>query len=233
MANQKRTQRWMLQVPKKLILGPEQLKVLEKATESEKKSSQKNRITFLIGEAGCGKTTTLLALLFKHTGKHISYKKLKKVVFFIPREKVHFRKDVMKFIMENCRAEWAQVCPLSHVQKETLSSDTVYLIDEFYGLARDLLKNFRHLECTVYIASISMKSGYGIFVSDAENICENVFFRRVYRSPETVARVTSKLRRLIDKNEDDNAHKNIPWAMSFFNGLPGLPWMDVLKYLLY
>ena len=29
------------------------------------------RITFLIGEAGCRKTTTLLALLFKYTGKHV------------------------------------------------------------------------------------------------------------------------------------------------------------------
>ena len=195
------------------------MRVLKKASETDK-LLHGNKIIFLIGEAGCGKTTTLLALLFKYTGKHVSYKKLKKVVFFIPREKVHFRKDVMKFILENCRGEWAQLCPLSFLQKETLSTDTVYLIDEFYGSAPALIRNFRHLNTSVYIATISTKSEYGIFVSNVGFSCENVFLRRVYRSPEIVARVTSKLRRLIDRNEDSNAQMNIPWAMSFFNGLP-------------
>ena len=126
----------------------------------------------------------------------------------------------MKFILENCRGEWVQLCPFSHLQKGTLSTDTVYLIDEFYGSARALIKNFRHLKTTVYIATISTKSEYGVFVSNGRLICDNVFFRRVYRSPEVVARVTSKLRRLIDRNEDSKAQMNIPWAMSFFNGLP-------------
>ena len=54
--------------PFNLVLGPEQLD----ATNSDA------HFNLLIGEGGSGKTTVLLAVLFKHTGKHLKHCDLRK-----------------------------------------------------------------------------------------------------------------------------------------------------------
>ena len=211
-------QRKGLKFPKDLILGQEQLEVMKGAQNFN--SHDDPRITFLIGEAGCGKTTTLLALLFKYAGKHVSEKRLRNVVFFVPEGKTEFRKYVKQFIEDHCNGEWVQLIPLHCMQSECLSPEKIYLVDEFYGSSQDLLNSVRHANCTFYVASISVKSGFVSFAIRDKNILRNFLFRRVYRSPEALSRISSKLRRLMDRDGDDDAHLNIPWAMSFFNGAP-------------
>ena len=77
-----------------------------------------------------------------------------------------------------------------------------------------------HASCTFYVASKSVKTGFVSFAVSDKQILRNFYFRRVYRSPEALSRISSKLRRLMDRDDDDDAHLNIPWAMSFFNGVP-------------
>ena len=106
--------------PEELLLGTDQVKAIK---------SQADAI-FIVGEVGTGKTLVLLAVLFKYTGKHVSEKKLRQVVFCIPKNKIQFRKDVDLFIKKYCQEDWVQI-------RETFDgylscSDHIYLVDEFY-----------------------------------------------------------------------------------------------------
>ena len=78
--------------PANLVMGPEQLEAI----------NSNAKINLLIGEAGSGKTTVLLAILFKHTGKHLKHRDLRNVLFIIPKQKVAFRKYVVGFIKKHC-----------------------------------------------------------------------------------------------------------------------------------
>ena len=78
--------------PANLVLGPEQLEVINSNAQ----------FNLLIGEAGSGKTTVLLAILFKHTGKHLKHRDLRNVIFIIPKQKVAFTKYVAGFIKKHC-----------------------------------------------------------------------------------------------------------------------------------
>ena len=84
-----------VEFPANLVLGPEQLEAINSDAQ----------INLLIGEAGSGKTTVLLAILFKHTGKHLQHRDLRNVVFIIPEEKVAFTKYVAVFIKKHCIPE--------------------------------------------------------------------------------------------------------------------------------
>ena len=213
--------------PTQLVLGPEQLRIVnsseQKVSKKDKRAEKLQRnITFLIGEAGCGKTTTLLALLFKYTGKHVSPSKnnLRKVVFFIPQEKTEFRKDVKKFVADHCRPEWVQVSPLHLLLKEELIPECIYLIDEFYGSTTWIISKLKWKRCKTYIASVSSKSAHGVYMISNGSWWHCVYFRRTYRSPEVLSRVSSKLRRLIDRENVGSSRVSLPWAMSFYNGAP-------------
>ena len=91
--------------PTDLVLGPEQLEAINSDKE----------INLLIGEAGSGKTTVLLAILFKYTGKHLKHRDLRKVIFIIPGTKVAFTKYVERFIKENCIPDCVHLCNLSNL----------------------------------------------------------------------------------------------------------------------
>ena len=197
--------------PKDLLLGPEQLQVVNQ------KLNSKN--TILVGEPGCGKTTTLLSILFKYSGKHVT-KSLRKVVFFIPEEKEDFRRYVKNFIIENCQPEWVEVSPLRSLEKLIVNYENIYLIDEYYGSGPELAKCLNYTCGNFFIAVISAQSSHGAITSGFEAHTSLVFFRRSYRTPEPISRVCSKLRRLIDSIDGDDSHMNIPWAMSFYNGPP-------------
>ena len=198
--------------PTDLVLGPEQLQVINQKLNS--------KLTILVGEAGCGKTTTLLALLFKYTGKHVTSKKLQKVVFFIPEEKRNFRRDVKNFIKKYCQREWVEVSPLRSLEKLIVNYENLYLIDEYYGSGPELAKFLSYTSGNFFIALISAQSSHGAISSGFEIHTSYVFFRRSYRTPEPISRISSKLRRLIDRKDDKDSHRNIPWAMSFYNGAP-------------
>ena len=198
--------------PEDLVLGPEQLQVINQKLKS--------KLTILAGEAGCGKTTTLLALLFKYSGKHVTSKKVKKVVFFIPEEKEDFRRDVKNFIKTNCKPEWVEVSPLRSLEKLTVNYENLYLIDEYYGSGPELAKFLSYTSGNFFIALISAQSSHGAISSGFESHTSHVFFRRSYRTPEPISRISSKLRRLIDRKDGKDSHRNIPWAMSFYNGAP-------------
>ena len=213
--------------PTQLVLGPEQLRIVNSSewkTSNFKMREEKfqRNITFLIGEAGCGKTTTLLALLFKYTGKHVSPSKnnLRKVVFFIPQEKTEFRRDVKQFVENHCRPEWVQITPLHLLLKEEFIPECIYLIDEFYGSAKEIISKLKRNRCKVYIACVSSKSAHGIYMRSNGECWSSVYFRRTYRSPEVLSRVSSKLRRLIDRENVGSSRVSLPWAMSFYNGAP-------------
>ena len=84
-----------VEFPPNLALGPEQLEAINSNAQ----------INLLIGEAGSGKTTVLLAILFKHTGKHLKHRDLRNVIFIIPKQKVAFTKYVAGFIKKHCIPE--------------------------------------------------------------------------------------------------------------------------------
>ena len=87
-------------------------------------------VTFIVGEAGTGKTLVLLAVLFKYTGKHVSEKKLRQVVFCIPKNKIQFQKDVDLFIKKYCQEDWVQI--RENFDGFLSCSNNIYLVDEFY-----------------------------------------------------------------------------------------------------
>ena len=94
--------------PTDLVLGPEQLEAINSDKE----------INLLIGEAGSGKTTVLLAILFKYTGKHLKYCDLRKVVFIIPESKIAFTEYVEGFIKENCICDCVHLCNFSNLPRD-------------------------------------------------------------------------------------------------------------------
>ena len=204
--NQKRSN-----FPKDLLFGPEQLQAINQVLNSKN--------TILVGEPGCGKTTTLLSILFKYSGKHVT-KNLRKVVFFIPEEKEDFRKYVKNFIIENCHPEWVEVSPLRSLEKLIVNYENIYLIDEYYGSGPELAKCLNYTCGNFIIALISAQSSHGAITTGFDEQTSLVFFRRSYRTPEPISRVCSKLRRFIDSIDGNDSHMSIPWAMSFYNGPP-------------
>ena len=207
-----------LKFPQNLILGQEQLEVMKSCQNTNNGNGA--RVTFLIGESGCGKTTTLLALLFKYTGKHVSEKRLRNVVFFVPKCKTEFKKYVKQFIEDHCNGKWVQLIPLHCMQSEYLSPEKIYLVDEFYGSSQVLYRIVKKAKCRFFVATVSVKSGFLSLTNYDERYGLSIYFRRAYRSPEAISRVSSKLRRLIDRSDVENSRMTIPWAMSFFNGAP-------------
>ena len=121
-----------LAFPKTLVLGPEQIKAI----------NCKRRVVLLLGEAGCGKTTVLLALLFKFAGKHVEDENKKKVVFFIPPHKTTFRGDILSFVNQFCVWEWVDIVIGLDEKKVGLNNGaTIYLFDEIYDTGL-LSRNF-------------------------------------------------------------------------------------------
>ena len=109
--------------PEELVLGPEQIKAIKSTTRS----------TYLIGEAGSGKTTVVLALLYKFTGKHVNPKKLRKTIFSIPKSKTELKKDVERFIVKYCRTEWTELRDMELFENYGSCLDNIYLFEEMYG----------------------------------------------------------------------------------------------------
>ena len=111
--------------PSCLVLGPDQLVAV--------KSNEK--LVWLLGEAGSGKTTVLLAILYKNTGKHLSYLNLRNVYFVIPEVKTAFRKFVEWFVEEHCVAECVTILDLPSLKNQkrghyTKIVKTSTLVDE-------------------------------------------------------------------------------------------------------
>ena len=106
--------------PEELLLGPDQVKAINSEAGT----------TLIIGEAGTGKTLVLLAVLFKYSGKHVNEKKLRRVIFLIPKSKIHFRKDVELFIEKYCQKDWIQIRDFT--DQFLCCRDNIYLMDEFY-----------------------------------------------------------------------------------------------------
>ena len=201
-----------LKFPTELIFGLEQLEVVN--------NRSKVRIFLITGEAGCGKTTTLLAILFKYTGKHVAETRRRKVEFFIPQEKVYLRRDIRSFVERNCVSEWVKISPLNCLNTTLINTENVYLIDEFYGPEPELTKRLIFSKGTFYIATISVESKHGMLQSGFSKDIRIIYFRRLYRSTSGLSKICAKVRRLMDRKLDTDSHMNIPWAMSFYNGAP-------------
>ena len=171
--------------PEELLLGPEQIKAINSEAD----------ITFIIGEAGTGKTLVLLAVLFKYTGKHVNEKKLRKVIFFIPKSKIHFRKDVEVFVKKYCQEDWVQI-------RQTINgflscSDNIYLMDEFYdSIDRKLPMMLRGARIWVVAVSTSSEALFNpFFISSIEIF----YLRKLYRSDPLISKLCAKISRLVDQ----------------------------------
>ena len=221
----------VLQYPRNLVFGPEQQRAI----------NSKKRFVFITGEAGSGKTTTLLAILFNYAGKHQTVSKLCKVVFVIPAQKIQLRKDVRHFVTQYCIADWVKiVSPHELMEDEVLRcQDRIYLCDEIYGLDGCEFFGFWRIlaradNCSrkVFIAIVNGQAS--VFASlicalntvNIHNLFEVIFFRRIYRIESQNAKCCSKLRRLLDQETTDHDDldptdtlQKIPWAMSFSNDM--------------
>ena len=169
--------------PEELLLGPEQMKAINSEAD----------VTFIVGEAGTGKTLVLLAVLFKYTGKHVSEKNLRQVVFCIPKNKIHFRKDVDLFIKKYCQEDWVQI-------RETFDgflscSDNIYLMDEFYDSTDK--KQFLFASGTrMWVVAVSTSSE-ALFNPFCIGSVETIYLRKVYRSDPLISKLCAKISRLV------------------------------------
>ena len=207
----------VLEFPKTLVFGPEQQKAIMQS---------KRRVTVLMGEPGSGKTTVLLALLFKYTGKHVPEIQKKKVVFSIPPHKTTFREDVYSFIKKFCSREWVEVVMvLSEREIGRDSGSTIYLFDEVYDT------NFLTSQLNVGKVYVVLIAGENMtYASDIFRFprpdYEIIYFRKLYRSPAGISKLCVKLKRLMDKERLTSGKSSqsqkfslerIPWEMSLSN----------------
>ena len=176
--------------PQELILGPEQIKAI----------NSEDDITLIIGDAGSGKTLVLLALLFKYTGKHVIEKKLRKVIFFIPRSKIHFRKDVDFFIKKYCHEDWVQIREMEVFHRFTpFCCDNIYLVDEFYtSLDSKPIYISPGIKLWLVTTSTSSEDSLDPIFSSCCNV-KTIYFRKLHRSDPLISKVCAKLRKLIDQ----------------------------------
>ena len=113
--------------PELLVLGPEQLKVIQE-------SKHYNKIV-LHGGAGCGKTFILLYMLYKNTSKHLNESDCTNVVFVIPEKKTELIAYVEKFVDNFCNRNYVYIHHSSeHPRDFTLpQACKLILYDELYG----------------------------------------------------------------------------------------------------
>ena len=191
----------VINYPEELILGPEQIDAIK---------SIKNH-TIIIGEAGSGKTTVLLAVLYKYAGKHVGgkqkVKKLRKVHFLIPETKTELRKYVESFIDRNCKKTFVQVGNYDVIRKLNWCSENIYLIDEFYVKDRNfnLLPSWAKI-WLVHTSFDSDRASDPIIYPTTESGSEVFHFRRLYRSPPMISKVYAKLSRQLDQNSGDSEY---------------------------
>ena len=165
------------------MLGPEQMKAINSEAD----------VTFIVGEAGTGKTLVLLAVLFKYTGKHVSEKKLRQVVFCIPKNKIQFRKDVDLFMKKYCQEDWVQI-------RESFDgflscSNNLYLVDEFYDSTNE--KCFFLVPGTrMWVVAVSTSSE-ALFNPRFTGSIKAIFLRKLYRSDPLISKLCAKISRLI------------------------------------
>ena len=169
--------------PEELLLGPDQIKAINSEADA----------TFIVGEAGTGKTLVLLAVLFKYTGKHVSEKKLRQVVFCIPKNKIQFRKDVDLFIKKYCQEDWVQF-------RETLDlflscSNNIYLVDEFYD-STDTKQLLLVSGAKMWVVSVSTSSD-ALFNPVFFGNVQTIYLRKLYRSDPLISKLCAKISRLI------------------------------------
>ena len=201
--------------PTALVLGPAQLKVIE----------SKKRVVIVEGEAGTGKTTVLLALLWKLSGKHVPVEELKHVVFYNPSYKTALKNYIAAFVDEFCHVNWVKVITELEEAEIGKNADTsVYLLDEVYDTTIERNIN-RGRIYAVLIVTDQLSFSFNLF---SRPDVEVIYFRKIYRSPMQIARCCSKIKRLLDQeNVDSNcctSNKSyircLPWEMSYSNQPP-------------
>ena len=174
------SEKTVIEFPKTLVFGPEQQKAI---------MHSKRRVTVLMGEPGSGKTTVLLALLFKYTGKHVSERQKKKVVFSIPPHKTTFRDDIYSFIKEFCSRDWVEVVMgLDESKIGRNTGSTIYLFDEVYDANFLFSKLNVGKSYTALIAGEKLAYSSDIFRFPRPDY-EIVYFRKLYRSPAGISKV--------------------------------------------
>ena len=182
--------------PEELLLGPEQIKAINSEADT----------TVIIGEAGTGKTLVLLAVLFKYTGKHVNEKKLRQVMFCIPKSKIYFRKDVELFIEKYCRQDWVPI--RENIDGVLICSDNIYLMDEFYD-STDREWPLALVRGKMWVAAISTGC-QPLFTALYMDTAEKIHLPKLYRSNPLISKVCAKISRLVDQKgteEDDEFSK--------------------------
>ena len=213
----------VLQFPREIVLGPEQIKAI----------NSERRVILLMGEAGTGKTTVLLATLFKYTGKHVVEEDRKKVMFSIPHHKKTLKNDIFSFIKHFCVRKWVEIVLGFDVERVCRNTgSTVYLFDEIYDtqfVSRILMRGKIY---AVVIPGEKMTFELKNFHSTRSDL-ELIHFRKIYRTPAKISRCCVKLKRLLDEEkykkknqvkahslDYNSTYQDIPWEMSFSNSMP-------------
>ena len=168
--------------PEELLLGPDQIKAINSKADA----------TFIVGEAGTGKTLVLLAVLVKYTGKHVKEKNLRQVVFCIPKNKFRFREDVDHFIKKYCQEEWVQICET--FDRSRSCSDNIYLVDEFYDSTDK--KQFLFAFGTRMWVIVVSTSSEALFNPYIMGNVQTILLRKLYRSDPLISKLCAKISRL-------------------------------------
>ena len=154
------------------------------------------------GEAGCGKTLVLLALLYSKAGKHLKDASLlkNKVLFLMQEGKTEFRKYVDGFVRDFCHSDRVAVLWLKEFQtftREDASAEfDLILVDEFYlGQLEIVVQALEEIDCRCKCFMVIPPLSNAFYT--LENGSEWSYFslQKSYRCPVNIALRCAKLRR--------------------------------------
>ena len=162
----------------------------------------------------------------KLSGKHVPIEELKHVVFYIPSHKTTLRDYIAAFVDEFCHVNWVKmITELEEAEIGRNTDTSVYLLDEVYD-TNTIERNInRGRIYAVLIVIDQLSFSFSLF---SRPDVEVIYFRKIYRSPEQIARCCSKIKRLLDQeNVDSNCCTSdksyircLPWEMSNSNRPP-------------
>ena len=228
--------------PECLVLGPKQQEIIDCVEKGS------DRI-LIRGEAGCGKTLVLLAILFRHRGKclgNVGEKNYRKVMFAIPKQKKEFVDWVQRFVDDYCDSDRV-ILHLIESSAERLHAEKgvhLILVDEFNITDIAFIASFfKEVERQVKICVASLlyrasllqrRSGNEKPLEYLKKWWTSFFLQNSYRCPVNVQIRCAKIRRAIHQESSTSAPiiSHSPLSIGFQHGVNVIH-EDAIKVIQY